>query len=290
MNNKTINKKIYIDKEQVLDNEYALSEIEEVVFSAKVKSLGNRAFFLCAKLNSVIFEGDAIEMGYECFSGCKSLKNIKLPRMTHVPFKCFYGAALEDIEFPNNLIVIDAYAFSMCKFKKLDFPESLKSIGSYAFSCGGNLKTIDFKNVEHLGDGTFQCCSIEEFKIGRTIELIPCRCFDTCNIKYVEILETVPRGALYEHCRNIIKLDVFSFSQNPDMTIKLPYMVNYNDMAFFVTDHPWFNVHIKEPYKNMKILLPDEDGIGDEYHDFDGHTIRVTKYKTTNNDKKDETI
>ena len=284
-----MNKTIYINRKTVLDNEYALSEIEEVILSPKVKYLGNRAFFRCTKLKSVVFEGDAIEMGYECFSECESLKSINLPRMTHIPFRCFFGSALEKITFPDNLIVIDAYAFGFCKFQNLDFPESLKSIGSYAFMCGGHLKTIDFKNIEHLGDGAFQCCTIEEFKVGRTIELIPYRCFDRSDIKNVEILETVPRGAPYEYCRRVVELDHFSFCQNPNMTIKLPNQFNYKDTSLFVTDHPYYLVYIKEPYKNMKILLPEEKGT-DSYHVFDGHVIPVTKYKTVNKDNSDETI
>ena len=96
-----MDKTIYIDKESVLDNEYSLSEIEEVILSSKVKYLGNRAFFHCIKLKNVVFEGDTIEMGYECFSACKSLKSIKSPRMTHVPFRCFFGASLEEITFPD---------------------------------------------------------------------------------------------------------------------------------------------------------------------------------------------
>lgn len=283
------NRTLYIDKEKVLDKEYALSEIEEVVFSPKVKYLGNRAFFHCTRLKKVVFEGNTVEMGHECFSACKSLKSIKLPRMTHIPFRCFFGSALEKIAFPDNLIVIDAYAFGLCNFKTLDFPESLKSIGSYAFMCAGHLKTIDFKNVEHLGDGAFQCCTIEEFKVGGNIELIPCRCFDRSNIKYVEILETVPRGAPYEYCRNVVWLDHYSFCQNPDMTIKLPNLVNFKNTSFFVTDHPYYLVHIKEPYKNMKILLPEEYG-ADRYCVFDGHVVPVTKYKTVNKENKDEIV
>ena len=174
---------VYIDKVIVPDNEYALSDVEEVVFSPNVKYLGNRAFFHCLQLKSVFFEGESIEMGYECFSACKSLKYIKLPNMTHIPYRCFYGASLEEVVFPNNLIVIDAYAFGLCNFKHLDFPESLRSIGSYAFMCGGHLKSIDFKNVEHLGDGAFQCCEIEELKVGRNIELVPLRCFHRSNLK-----------------------------------------------------------------------------------------------------------
>lgn len=270
--------KIYIDKENVLDNEYALSEIEEVVFSSKVKYLGNRAFFHCIKLKSVVFEGNNIETGYECFSACKSLKSIRLPRMTHIPYRCFFGAALEEITFPDNLIVIDAYAFGFCNFSKLDFPESLKSIGSYAFMSGGHLKTIDFKNVEHLGDGAFQCCTIDEFKIGRNIELIPCRCFDRSNIKYVEILETVPR--------HIVRLDHFSFCENPNMTIKFPKIVNYTNTSLFVSDHPYYLVYIKEPYKNMKILFPEDSG-RDKYYVYDGRSVPIIKYEITNMKKEE---
>ena len=280
-----MNKSVYIDKENVLDNEYALSGIEEVTFSPKVRYLGNRAFFHCTKLKSVIFEGDNVEMGYECFSACKSLRQIKLPKMTHIPYRCFYGAALEEVIFPNNLIVIDAYAFGLCNFKKLDFPESLKSIGSYAFTCGGHLKTIDFKNVEHLGDGAFQGCEIDELKVGKTIELIPCRCFNNCNLKNVEILETIRRGAPYEYWRDIIKLDYYSFSQNPDMTIKLPNIVNITNSSFYISDHPYCLVHIKEPYKNLKILIPKNYGI-DDYRVYDGHVVPVIKYRTLENDEK----
>lgn len=93
-------------------------------------------------------------------------------------------------------------------------------------------------------------------KIGRTIEIIPYMCFNECDLKYVEILPTEERGAPYENARDIIKLDRYSFANNPNMTIKMPERANGYEETFWVNDNPYFHVYIKEPYKNMKILLP----------------------------------
>ena len=250
-------KRIYINKD-INDNEYLNSDIEEVIISHNVKKIGNRAFAFARKLKKITFKCEEIELGYECFIGCKNLKTIKLPKMSYIPYRCFFNSGLVDVKFPNNLIGVDSEAFCGCKLKVLNFPNSLKTIGSFAFANGGNLITIDFKNVEFLADHSFCYTEINHLKIGGIIEVIPYMCFANCDLKYVEILKTVDRGITYEYKRNIINLDRYSFANNPYMTIKLPESVNGYEETFWINDNPYFKVYIKEPYKNMKILLPND--------------------------------
>lgn len=61
------------------------------------------------------------------------------------------------------------------------------------------------------------------------------------------------------------------------MTIKLPSVVNITSSSFYISDHPYYRVYIKEPYKNMKILTSDDYDI-DTYHVYDGYDVPVIKY------------
>ena len=251
-----MDKRIIRINKNISDEEYMLSDVEEVIIGSKVRIIGNRAFAFCKQLKKVVFECESVELGYECFCYCEKLKTICLPKITHIPYRCFFASGLTSVTFPNNLIGIDAEAFCCCHFTKLDFPQSLKAIGSGAFSCAGNLGTIDFKNIEKLADRSFSGTKIKSMQIGKIIEIIPYMCFNNCDLCYVEILPTEERGAPYENARDIIRLDRYSFANNPNMTIKMPERANGYEETFWVNDHPYFKVYIKEPYKNMKILLP----------------------------------
>lgn len=251
-----MDKRIIRINNNISDKEYMLSDVEEVIIGSKVRKIGNRAFAFCKQLKKIVFECKSVELGYECFCYCEKLKTICLPKMNHIPYRCFFASGLTSITFPNNLIGIDAEAFCYCHFKKLNFPSSLKTIGSEAFLSAGSLETIDFKNIEKLSDYSFACTKIERIKLGRIIEIIPYMCFNKCDLKYVEILPTEERDTLYENARDIIKLDRYSFANNPNMTIKMPEEANGYEETFWVNNNPYFMVYIKEPYKNMKILLP----------------------------------
>ena len=273
-------KTIIINDEIVKDEQYRASDVEEVIFTKNVKYVGSRAFAWCTELKKVTFAGESIELGWGCFERCKSLTSIKLPKMRFIPYKCFSCSGLREIEFPDNLVSIDAYAFRGCKFTALNFPESLKSIGSCAFSYSGKYITIHFKNVEHLGDGAFKESKIDSLTIGRDINYIPPKAFGGCDLKYVRILEAICDD---NHGHNYIMLDWYSFYGNPRMTIKLPKRFNYKDSTFWVNDHPYFLVHLKDPYKNMKILFPSPKFCeGNIYTNrvLDGHRIPYDFYNS----------
>ena len=242
--------KIRIDKEIVLDKEYMESDVIEVTFSKNVKYVGNMAFLNCKKLKKVLFEGDSIELGYQCFAGCRKLEEIALPKMTHIPYKCFYCSGLKKVALPANLIEIGSYAFGCCKLVELNFPNSLLSIGSYAFIWGGNLDSIDLKNVINLSNGSFMGCKIKTMSIKNYFDEIPYQCFYKCDFDYVEI-------KWVEH--NCPTLYPLSFGGNPKMTIKICELVNCNRDSFFIDDHPYYLFYVIKPYKDMKILVPNKN-------------------------------
>ena len=61
------------------------------------------------------------------------------------------------------------------------------------------------------------------------------------------------------------------------MTIKLFYRVNIANSSFYVSNYPYYLVYIKEPYKNIKILIPD-DYVIDAYHVYGRYDTSIKKY------------
>ena len=92
----------------------SLSDKTHITIPESVKSIGDRAFFLCESLNSIHLPESVNSIGNYAFLGCKSLTSIHLP---------------------DSLTTIGWNAFGNCKsLTSIHLPESVNSIGDWAFS------------------------------------------------------------------------------------------------------------------------------------------------------------
>lgn len=94
------------------------------------------------------------------FYGCAA-KKITLPNTVRIIDSSAFGycTELEEINFPNKLVIIGANAFSNTALKSLNLPASLVRIGSRAFSHNDNLTDVTVPStVRQLGDGVLASC------------------------------------------------------------------------------------------------------------------------------------
>lgn len=112
---------------------------------------------------------------------------------------------IEEIKFPDNLIVIDQSAFDNCEeIKFLDLPNSLVSIGNYAFYECRALQSVHFGPLRSLGAGAFYRCgeltaiNLEDTRIPdlRLGTFVGCRLLTTMILP--ETLRTIEPGAFYQ--------------------------------------------------------------------------------------------
>ena len=146
-------------------------QIENVVISEEITTIGEWMFSSCRSLISITILNNVTTIGEGAFSGCSSLTSITIPNnVTTIGEEAFkYCTSLTSIIIPENVTVIDELAFFGCsKLTSLHIPESVKEIGKRAFAGCPKLSTITvdeknehFKSVDNIlftKDGTKLIC------------------------------------------------------------------------------------------------------------------------------------
>ena len=85
-------------------NQYAVTKINDKAFSDNTN------------LTAVTLPESVVTLGSDAFSGCQSLKTIKIPsKVTAIPDRCFvYCSSLESVTIPEGVTTIGSYAFQSC--------------------------------------------------------------------------------------------------------------------------------------------------------------------------------
>lgn len=149
----------------------------------------------CRNLQTVIFTGHT-----------ENLSSIKKA--------AFEGTEmLTEISLPDNIRLIEKYAFYDSGIKNIHLPENLEQIGNYAFAMS-NLESITVPDkVAELGVKIFSgCYKLTEVVLPELITAIPDEAFLACHkLKTVHVsgISTVGDNAFF-HCK---ALKVFDFSQ-----------------------------------------------------------------------------
>ena len=144
--------------------------LKKVTLKNGVQSIGERAFEKCSSLESVIFENTVLEkISDGAFSGCSALSSIVLPdSVTEIEKYAFFETGLRNIQLPEKLTLIGAYAFCNCKnLKQVQLPSQLKELGNGALSSCENLAQIQLPaQLNKLVTDAFRnCTSLDKIDI-----------------------------------------------------------------------------------------------------------------------------
>ncbi len=131
----TIPEGVITIKQSAFDN----TGLKSVTIPSTVEVLGNCAFWKCADLVEVNFNGNSIlnEIGEATFGMCESLKKIEIPNgVTYLELGTFLNCtSLEEVTLPNSLSEISMAAFDSCtSLKSITIPDSTNKIFSLAFN------------------------------------------------------------------------------------------------------------------------------------------------------------
>ena len=144
--------------------------LKEVILKNGILSVGEYVFKGCSSLESVIFENVALKkISVDMFSGCSALSSIALPdSVTEIEKYAFFETGLRNIQLPEKLTLIGAYAFCNCKnLEQVQLPSQLKELGNGAFSSCENLAQIQLPSqLNKLGIDAFRdCTSLDKIDI-----------------------------------------------------------------------------------------------------------------------------
>ena len=128
-----------------------------------VRRIRNDGFYNATSMTSIEIPSSVTYIGEYVFSGCSSLKSVKLrANVLSISTNMFYGlSSLESIELPADLRTIGNYAFSYCsKLSSVNIPSTVTSIGEKAFYSCSSLTFVAIPDgVTSIARYTFTYCS-----------------------------------------------------------------------------------------------------------------------------------
>ena len=124
-----------------------------VIVPGSVDYLGYGAFTACTALKSVHIEGSQlVDLGASAFSDCTALESVIFGpacALETIGGEAFSGTAVERIELPDSVIVLDFSAFSGCsRLAVLELPAGIEEIRSDAFNGCASLEAVPFSGEE----------------------------------------------------------------------------------------------------------------------------------------------
>ena len=137
------------------------NNLTEITVPETITVLGVNAFAYCESLNKITVLGDPVQVS-GAFSSNQALTEFVAPNLTSIGKKAFEGdKALTSFKVPDNIVLIDDYAFKGCTaLKELVFPASYKAptltIGMLVFqNCNAFTGFVveDSANVKLDSDG-----------------------------------------------------------------------------------------------------------------------------------------
>lgn len=189
--------------------------LKKVTLKNGVQSIGERAFEKCSSLESVIFENTVLEkISDGAFSGCSALSSIALPdSVTEIEKYAFFETGLRNIQLPEKLMLIGAYAFCNCKnLEQVQLPSQLKELGNGAFSSCENLTQIQLPaQLNKLGTDAFRnCTSLDKIDIPAGLTQIESDTFCNTGLTSVTLHEGLTKiedGAFHD-CLKLKKIRI----------------------------------------------------------------------------------
>ncbi|MGN1095496.1 MAG: leucine-rich repeat domain-containing protein, partial [Eubacteriales bacterium] len=178
-----------------------------VTLGSSLDTLGNGAFFGCAKIDAFISESKNFvsENGILYSKDKKTLiafpisyagSSFALPEdVISIDDCAFAFSGLSEIDFGSSLKNIGSRAFYGASIERAEFPQSLESIGAYAFCGCGKLSLIDFgKSSPSLSQFVFNdCISLSRVTLPENIKEIPAGLFSGCTSL---TLVDIPNGCM----------------------------------------------------------------------------------------------
>lgn len=166
-------------------------DLEEVVLSENLSSLGAYALASNSKLASLTIPAGITEIPQSCFFNDQALTSITFAgNFTSIGSGAFYKTAITEINIPGSCKTIGNNAFQLCpnltrvtlgdgvetlsegafrecaKLTEINLPSSLKSIGEYAFLDNSSLASITIPaGVSEIGSAAFSNNGLTAFKV-----------------------------------------------------------------------------------------------------------------------------
>ncbi len=139
------------------------SDIESIVITSGVTTIGWCAFSYCENLTSVTIPNSVTTIGDDAFYGCSSLTSVTIPdSVTTIGERAFYDcSSLTSVTIPDSVTTIGEGAFRSCSsLTSVTIPDSVTTIGDLAFCYCESLTSVTIPDsVTTIRGWSFSGCS-----------------------------------------------------------------------------------------------------------------------------------
>lgn len=187
---------------------------------SSVTSIGDRAFYFCRGLTSVIIPNSVKSIGESAFNCCFGLKTITIGNsVTSIGDNAFfYCYNLTSVIIPNSVKSIGKNAFAKCsKLNAVTIGNSVTSIGSFAFDGCTGLKSVTIGNsVTTIGSYAFSNCSnLTSITIPNSVKSIGYHAFEGCTFLKSVIISSGVTSLGYNSFDGVDIPIIISLIENP---------------------------------------------------------------------------
>lgn len=153
---------------------YNSSDVEEIVMSDEVCSIGGYAFYGTSIKKIENFPAQLAVLGNHALPRLTEQTELVLPQsLKSIGKECFQGLNVEAFELPDGITKIQEGTFSESLIRTITIPETVTTIGEQAFLDCTNLEKIDIPDtVTEIGKQAFSgCTNLTEVKLPDNPEL-----------------------------------------------------------------------------------------------------------------------
>ena len=170
----------WIDDGEIYISDYIGSNIGDLVIPDKVEgkkvvAIEPAAFSGCTSLKSIKLPEGICYIGENAFDGCTLLKSITIPKeVSEISAETFNNCtSLTSVTLPEGLGSIGMWAFGKCgSLKSIKIPKGVKTIGASAFYECSSMTSVTLPNeLTDIGDWAFgRCSSLPKINIPQNVK------------------------------------------------------------------------------------------------------------------------
>lgn len=175
---------VFLDiKSGLLEKRDSITKVE---IPKGVTAIGDRAFYNCTGLESIIIPEGVTAIGESAFYNCINLENIIIPEtVKKIDIHAFDNCVkIKYIKLPDNLEIIQTGAFYNCSsLKSIEIPKAVDAIYSEVFLDCNSLEEVSFLgNIIEINNSAFEGCEkLKTIKLPESLERIDERAFNNCS-------------------------------------------------------------------------------------------------------------
>ena len=210
---------------------FEFSTITDIKIGKNIKKIGEKAFYMCEKLQSVTWHCQCDVIPADCFFGCSNLMQFDFLGVKKVRERAFSKSGLKEVCLPENIEVVSGWAFFECKkLSSVIWNCKCNVIPVDCFARCSDLTQFDFSNIKRIGAHAFENSGLTSVRLSKETAVDQSG-FACCNdLEKIEWLSdrNIEKN-IFAECKNIkeiyisdkiknIEASAFASSPNAEIT------------------------------------------------------------------------